>query len=175
MKKTISRLLTIFMLFAVCQLMVHISLDQATQKFADVLTKTVTDAGHTVDINTQIASEANLYTTVVNAFSSKLVDLIMANATPALLHAANMTTKTLALGTSVSNYADTFTDDIPANVSGPSDVVPFNERVTMMIDSLGLAAGDVVGVLYCTNESNSLIQYEAVKTLFEETDIVVKA
>ena len=45
----------------------------------------------------------------------------------------------------------------------------------MMIDSLGLAAGDLVGVLYCTNESNSLIQYEAVKALFEAEGIAVKA
>ena len=32
-----------------------------------------------------------------------------------------------------------------------------------------------MGVLYCTNESNSLIQYEAVKALFEEKGIVVEA
>ena len=30
-------------------------------------------------------------------------------------------------------------------------------------------------MLYCTNESNSLIQYEAVKALFEEKGIVVNA
>ena len=45
----------------------------------------------------------------------------------------------------------------------------------MMIDTLGLVAGDLVGVLYCTNESNSLIQYEAVKALFEAAGIVVEA
>ena len=45
----------------------------------------------------------------------------------------------------------------------------------MMIDTLGLKAGDQVGVLYCTNESNSVIQYEAVKALFEAEEIVVKA
>ena len=45
----------------------------------------------------------------------------------------------------------------------------------MMIDTLNLTEGDVVGVLYCTNESNSLIQYEAVKALFEEEGIVVNA
>ena len=43
----------------------------------------------------------------------------------------------------------------------------------MMIDTLGLQEGDVVGVLYCSNESNSVIQYEAVKALFEEKGIVV--
>ena len=45
----------------------------------------------------------------------------------------------------------------------------------MMIETLGLVSGDLVGVLYCTNESNSLIQYEAVKALFEEKGIAVKA
>ena len=44
-----------------------------------------------------------------------------------------------------------------------------------MIETLGLVAGDQVGVLYCTNESNSLIQYNAVKKLFEDKGIVVKA
>ena len=159
----------------VCQLMVHDSLDQATQGFCDALTKAVEDAGHTVEIDTQVAGDANLCTTVVNAFSAKRVDLIMANATPALLAAANMTTSIPVLGTSVTDYADTFAGDIPANVTGTSDAVPFAEQAQMMIDSLGLVEGDVVGVLYCTNESNSLIQYEAIKVLFEEEGTVVNA
>ena len=188
MKKTISMLLTLVMLLAlccsayadnytvgVCQLMVHDSLDQATQGFCDAMNKTMQEAGHTVDIDVQVAGDASLCTTVVNAFSAKRVDLIMANATPSLLAAANMTDKIPVLGTSVTDYADTFAGDIPANVTGTSDTVPFAEQAQMMIDSLGLVAGDQVGVLYCTNESNSLIQYEAVKALFEEKGIVVKA
>ena len=113
--------------------------------------------------------------TVVNTFTAKNVDLIMANATPALLAAANATTTIPVLGTSVTDYADTFAGNIPANVSGTSDAVPFAEQAKMMIESLGLVAGDLVGVLYCTNESNSLIQYEAVKALFETEGIQVKA
>ena len=188
MKKILVMLMTVAMMLTmcctafaenytvgVCQLMVHESLDQATQGFEDALNKAMTDAGHTVDIDRQIAGDANLCTTVVNAFSAKRVDLIMANATPALLAAANMTTTIPVLGTSVTDYADTFAGDIPANVTGTSDAVPFAEQAQMMIDSLGLVEGDVVGVLYCTNESNSLIQYEAVKALFEEKGIVVKA
>ena len=99
----------------------------------------------------------------------------MANATPALLAAANATTTIPVLGTSVTDYSDTFAGNIPANVSGTSDAVPFDEQARMMISSLGLVAGDQVGVLYCTNESNSVIQYEAVKALFEAEGIVVKA
>ena len=99
----------------------------------------------------------------------------MANATPALLAAANATKDIPVLGTSVTDYADTFGGNIPANVSGTSDAVPFDEQAEMMIDTLNLQAGDVVGVLYCTNESNSLIQYNAVKALFEANGIVVEA
>ena len=159
----------------VCQLMEHESLDQATQGFIDALTAEMTAAGKTVTFDTQVAGDTNLCATVINTFTAKKVDLIMANATPALLAAANATTEIPVLGTSVTDYNDTFKGGIPANVSGTSDAVPFDEQAKMMIDTLGLVAGDVVGVLYCTNESNSLIQYEAVKALFEAEGIVVEA
>jgi len=159
----------------VCQLMVHDSLDQATKGFCDALTEEMEKAGKTVTIDTQVAGEANLCSTVINTFTAKNVDLIMGNATPALLAAANATTKIPVLGTSVTDYNDTFKNNIPANVSGTSDAVPFAEQAQMMIDTLKLVEGDKVGVLYCTNESNSVIQYEAVKALFEEKGIVVTA
>jgi len=159
----------------ICQLMVHDSLDQATQGFIDALTTEMEAAGKTVEFDTQVAGEANLCTTVINTFTAKKVDLIMANATPALLAAANATTEIPVLGTSVTDYNDTFAGNIPANVSGTSDAVPFEEQAKMMIESLGLVPGDVVGVLYCTNESNSVVQYEAVKALFESEGIVVEA
>ena len=159
----------------VCQLMVHDSLDQATKGFCDALTEALKAEGKTVKIDTQVAGEPDLCTTVVNTFTAKKVDLIMANATPALLAAANGTTTIPVLGTSVTDYADTFGGSIPANVTGTSDAVPFDEQAQMMITTLGLKAGDTVGVIYCTNESNSLIQYEAVKALFEAENITVKA
>ncbi len=191
MKKTISIILTVAMLLSVCcgfagcnkadytvgicQLMEHPSLDQATQGFIDALTEAMEAAGKSVEFDTQVAGDANLCTTVVNSLVSKKVDLIMANATPALLAAANATDSIPVLGTSVTDYADTFASNIPANVSGTSDAVPFDEQAQMMIDTLGLVEGDVVGVLYCTNESNSVIQYNAVKALFEAAGIVVEA
>ncbi len=159
----------------ICQLMVHESLDQATEGFIDALTEELEKAGKSVKFDTQVAGEANLCTTVINTFTAKSADLIMANATPALLAAASATSDIPVLGTSVTDYNDTFGGVIPANVTGTSDAVPFDEQASMMIESLGLVEGDVVGVLYCTNESNSLIQYEAVKALFEEEGIVVNA
>lgn len=193
MKKMISLILSVAMLLSVCcaftgcggddgsytvgicQLMVHDSLDQATQGFIDALTAEMEAAGKTVTFDTQVAGDTNLCATVINTFTAKKVDLIMANATPALLAAANATTSIPVLGTSVTDYNDTFAGNIPTNVSGTSDAVPFDEQAQMMIDTLGLVAGDKVGVLYCTNESNSLVQYEAVKALFEAAGIVVEA
>ena len=159
----------------VCQLMEHDSLDQATQGFIDALTAEMEKAGKTVQIDIEVAGEPDLCTTIVNTFTAKNVDLIMGNATPALLAAANATESIPVLGTSVTDYEDTFRGSIPENVSGTSDAVPFDEQAQMMIDTLGLTSGDQVGVLYCSNESNSVIQYEAVKALFEAEDIVVKA
>ena len=188
MKKMIAIALILIMLTAVltgcnskeftvgiCQLMVHDSLDQATKGFTDALTAEMEKAGKTVNIDTQVAGEPDLCTTVINTFTAKQADLIMANATPALLAAANATTTIPVLGTSVTDYSDTFAGNIPANVSGTSDAVPFDQQAQMMIDTLNLTAGDLVGVLYCSNESNSLIQYEAVKALFEAKGIEVKA
>ena len=161
----------------ICQLMEHESLDKATQGFIDALKEELEKEGKTVEFDTQVAGGQDLCTTVVNTLTAKKVDLIMANATPALLAAANGTASNNipVLGTSVTDYADTFNNDIPANVSGTSDAVPFDEQAKMMIESLGLVAGDQVGVIYCTNESNSVIQYEAVKAEFEKSGIVVKA
>ena len=159
----------------ICQLMEHASLDKATQGFIDALNESMAAAGKTVDFDTQVAGGSDLCITVINTFTAKEVDLIMANATPALLAAANATDSIPVLGTSVTDYEDTFSGNIPANVSGTSDAVPFDEQAQMMIDTLGLVAGDQVGVLYCSDESNSVIQYEAVKALFEAEGIVVAA
>lgn len=159
----------------ICQLMEHESLDKATNGFIDALKEALEKEGKTVEFDTQVAGESNLCATVINTFTAKKVDMIMANATPALLAAANATTSIPVLGTSVTDYSDTFAGKIPENVTGTSDAVPFDEQAQMMIDSLKLKEGDKVGVIYCTNESNSLIQYSAVKSLFEAKKIKVEA
>ncbi len=158
----------------ICQLMAHDALDNATAGFIKAVEEEMEKAGKTVKFDTQVPGEADLCTTVIGAFTAKGVDLIMANATPALTAAANATATIPVLGTSVTDYNDTFRSGIPSNVSGTSDAVPFGEQAQMMIDTLGLVAGDKVGVIYCTNESNSAYQYEQVKAYFESKGIVVE-
>ena len=157
----------------VCQLLTHPALDAATQGFKDALTAELGDA---VQFEDQDAGgEYTNCATIVDGFVAENVDMILANATAPLQAAASATSTIPVLGTSVTDYADTFAGNIPSNVTGTSDAVPFDEQAKMMITSLGLKAGDLVGVLYCSNESNSLIQYEAVKALFEQEGIQVKA
>ena len=158
----------------IVQLVTHDALDAATNGFMQAVKDELGEENVTFDLQ-NAGNDIAMCKTITDNFASKGVDLIMANATPALSAAAEATSTIPVLGTSVTDYNDTFKNNIPANVSGTSDAVPFAEQAQMMIDTLGLAAGDQVGVLYCTNESNSLIQYNAVKALFEAKNIVVKA
>ena len=66
----------------VCQLVQHEALDAATQGFIDALKEELGDAV-TVDVQNASGDSVNCGT-IVNGFVSKGVDLIMANATPAL-------------------------------------------------------------------------------------------
>ena len=66
----------------VCQLVQHEALDAATQGFVDALKDELGDAV-TIDVQNASGDSVNCGT-IVNGFVSKGVDLIMANATPAL-------------------------------------------------------------------------------------------
>ena len=154
----------------VCQLMKHDSLDQATQGFIDALTEAVEAQGKKVVIDTQVAGDANLCTTVVNTFVSKKVDLIMANATPALTAAVTSTKDIPILGTSVTEYGvglgiENFSGTVGGNVSGTSDLAPLDQQGQMILDILPDAKK--VGLLYCSAEPNSVYQVEKVKEFLD--------
>ena len=115
----------------ICQLVQHPALDAATQGFMDTLTAKL---GDNVKFDLQNASgDSATCITIVNGFISSDVDLIMANATPALQAAQAGTEEIPILGTSVTDYAtaldmDNWTGVTGTNISGTSDLAPWQNR-----------------------------------------------
>ena len=147
----------------ICQLVQHPALDAATQGFQDALTEKLGDA---VTFDVQNASgDSNTCSTIVNGFVSDNVDLIMANATPALQAAVAATGDIPILGTSVTDYAtaldiDDWTGATGINVSGTSDLAPLDEQAAMLNELFPDAK--VVGLLYCSAEPNSKYQVDVI-------------
>lgn len=147
----------------ICQLVKHEALDAATKGFKDAL---VAKLGDRVVFDEQnAAGEPNTCVTIVNSFVSKNVDLIMANATPALQAAYNATETIPVLGTSVTEYGvalgiQDFSGVVGGNVSGTSDLAPLTEQADMILELFP----DVkkVGLLYCSAEANSEYQVKVV-------------
>ena len=116
----------------ICQLVQHDALDAATQGFMDALKAELGEDKVTFD-NQNASNDIPMCSTIVNQFVSNEVDLIMANATPALQAAAAATTEIPILGTSVTEYgvaldiAD-FSGTVGGNISGTSDLAPLDEQ-----------------------------------------------
>ncbi len=161
----------------IVQLVSHDALDTATQGIKDALTDKLEDAGKTVKFDYQNASnDTTICTTIANDFASKNVDLIMANATPALQAAYAATTSIPILGTSITEYGvalgiENFSGTVGTNVSGTADLAPLDEQATMMVDLLNLTAEDKVAILYCSAEPNSKYQADVVKSELAEKNI----
>lgn len=151
----------------VLQLIEHPALDAVTQGFTDTLVQKMTDAGKKVDIQVQTADgELANCSTIANTFVSSGVDLIMANATPALQAAVAATADIPILGTSVTDYATAldirnWTGTVGGNISGTSDLAPLSEQAKMIVELFPDATN--VGLLYCSAEPNSYYQAELIK------------
>ena len=153
----------------ICQLVTHDALDAATQGFQDALNELLPGQ---VEFDYQnAAGEPANCATIVNGFASDGVDLIMANARPALQAAATATSDIPVLGTSITEYGvalgiDGFTGTVGSNVSGTSDLAPLDQQAAMIQEWYPDA--QTVGLLYCANEANSQYQVDTVQTYLEE-------
>ena len=152
----------------ICQLVEHAALDAATQGFEDALTA---EFGENVTFDFQNAqNDSATCATIANGFVSAGVDLIMANATPALQAAQAATNQIPILGTSVTEYGvalglSDFTGVVGGNVSGTSDLAPLDQQAEMITEWLPEA--QKVGLLYCSAEANSQYQVDEVQKALE--------
>lgn len=154
----------------ICQLVQHDALDAATQGFMDSLNEALGEG--TVEFDVQNAQgDSNTCSTIINSFVSDEVDLILANATPALQAAQAGTNEIPILGTSVTEYGvaleiDGFDGTVGGNISGTSDLAPLKEQAAMLQELFPDAKN--VGLVYCTTEANSKYQVDEVQKALEE-------
>ena len=193
MKKVIALVLAVMMLCAVtacgtsengesaetytvgiCQLVQHTALDAATQGFKDVLTETFGDNVTFEEGNA--SNDIPSCSTICSGFVEGGVDLILANATPALQAAASATDTIPILGTSVTEYGvalsiDNFSGTVGTNISGTSDLAPLDQQADMITELCPNAK--TVGILYCSGEANSVYQAKVVKDCLEKKGLTV--
>ena len=190
MKKTVSLLLALILCLGSCialsscndsksdgkykvgivQLVEHPALDAATEGFKQAIIDEL--GADAVEFDYQNAqNDANTCSTIVNQFVSNKVDLVMANATPALQAAAAATAEIPSLGTSVTEYGvalelKNFNGTVGGNISGTSDLAPLDKQAAMITEWFPNAK--TVGLLYCSKEANSQYQVDVVKAELEK-------
>ncbi len=159
----------------ICQLVQHDALDAATQGFKDALTE---ELGDKVTFDEQNASgDVPTCSTIVNQFVSDEVDLILANATPALQAAQAGTGTIPILGTSVTEYGvalniSDFDGTVGTNISGTSDLAPLDQQAQIVKELFPDAKN--VGLLYCSAEANSQYQVDTVQGFLEDLGYTCK-
>ncbi len=159
----------------VCQLVPHVALDAATQGFVDRLTELLGEENVVIDVKVAAGDSATC-APIVNDFVTQGVDLIMANATPALQAAAAATADIPILGTSVTEYGvamgiESFSGTVGGNISGTSDLAPLDKQAAMIKEWCPDAQS--VGLLYCSAEANSQYQVDTVQKYLEEMGLTV--
>lgn len=192
MKKILAVTIAIFMLFSlaacsaakddgkyvigICQLMEHEALGAATKGFQDAIVEALGEDNVTFDL--QIAAgESSTCTNIVLDFVSSEVDLILANATPALQAAFAVTEDIPILGTSITEYGvamgiQDFSGTVGGNVSGTSDLAPLDQQAAMIKEWFPNANN--VGLLYCAAEANSQYQVDTVQDELEALGFTCK-
>ena len=156
----------------ICQLAQHDALDLATEGFMDALNEAL--PGKVTFDHQNAANELAACSGIVNQFVAADVDLILANATPALQVASAATVDIPILSTSVTEYGvamgiTDFNGIVGGNVSGTSDLAALDAQAEMVLEWFPDA--EDVALLYCSSEANSLYQVEGIKTELEKLGV----
>ena len=159
----------------IVQLTEHPALDKATDGFQTALKDKLGDKVE-FDLENAQGEQANC-ATIASGFVTDGVDLIMANATPALQAAAAATDKIPVLGTSVTDYASAldisnWSGATGKNISGTSDLAPLDEQAAMIKEIKPDA--QQVALLYCSAEANSKYQIENIEKELDKLGLKYK-
>ena len=160
----------------ICQLVAHPALDKATEGFIKAVEDGLGKDNVKFD-KQEAAGDPAICSTIANSFVSKRVDLIMANATPAVQAAYNSTSSIPILGTSVTEYGvalniKDFNGTVGGNVSGTSDLAPLDGQADMVTELFPDAKK--VGLLFCSAEANSKYQIDKVEGFLQAKNLETK-
>lgn len=156
----------------ICQLTKHTALDSATQGFQDAVKERL---GDKVTFEVQVCDgEKESCATAAAAFVDNNVDLIMANATPALQAAYQATNSIPIVATSITDYGTAlnirnWSGVTGINVTGTSDLAPIEEQEKLFKELLPDAKS--IGIVYCNAEANSVYQVQKIKSALEADGI----
>lgn len=146
----------------VIQFVQHDALDASNKGFVQAFK----DAGIKADFDQQNASgDMSASQTIANSMQSSNKDLIFAIATPAAQAIAGVDNQTPIVVTAVTDPADAklvkSNDKPETNVTGTSDLTPVDKQFGMLKELLPDAKK--VGIIYCSAESNSVLQAKMAK------------
>lgn len=159
----------------ICQLVQHDALDAATNGFMDALKEKL---GSNVEFDLQnAAGDSPTCATITNQFTVDNVDLIMANATPALQAAIASTADIPIVATSITDFATALEADewngcTGINVTGTSDLMPIPTQAAMFTELLPEAKK--IGIIYCSGEPNSKYQADTITKEFDKLNLEYK-
>jgi len=156
----------------ILQLVEHPALDAAREGFIAALN----EAGIEFEYDFQNAQgDVQVVNTIAQRFVGNEVDLVLAIATPSVqaMHAA--TEDIPIVGTAITSYERAgvvYSNEAPGgNVTGASDMNPIEEQINMIIEFMPDI--ETLGIVYSTNEANSVYQAEIARGVAEALGLTV--
>ena len=151
----------------ILQFVQHEALDSATEGFKQALKDKLGDQVVFEDQNA--AGEPTNCSMIANQFVSEGVDLIFANATPALQAAATATGDIPVVATSVTSFKvaldiANWNGTTGINVTGTSDLAPLDQQAAQVLELFPEAKK--VAIFFCSSEPNSVFQAEEIEKHF---------
>ena len=156
----------------ILQLVEHPALDATYEGFIAALV----EAGLDFEYDFQNAQgDIQVVNTIAQRFVGNNVDLVLAIATPSVQAMASVTEDIPIVGTAITSYERAgvvVSNEAPGgNVTGASDMNPIEAQINMIVEFLpGI---ETLGIVYSSNEANSVYQAEIARAIAEGLGLTV--
>lgn len=155
----------------IIQIVEHPALDAAREGFIAGMADAGFVEGENVIFDYQNAQgDHNTLSTIADRFVNREVDLILAIATPSAQAVAARTDTIPIVGTAITSYTRAElidSDEVPGgNITGTTDMNPVKDQIQLGLELVPDI--QTVGLIYSSQEANSVYQIEIAKKAIEE-------